>query len=132
MIDEETAHAGWMVLISNHIKDTKKALSIYRTKDAVEKGFFRLKNNLDLQRLRVHSNDAVQGKLFIGFISLIVMSHIHQVMTTEKLYKSVTLIELIKQMEKLRVQYISGNRILFPLTKYQKMLLNIFQLKMPT
>jgi transposase len=141
-----------MVLISNHIKDAKKALSIYRAKDAVEKGFYRLKNNLDLttldlarfsahvnrpqqnvvKRLRVHRDDATNGKLFLGFISLILMSHIHQVMTTNKMYKTVSLKELIKQMEKLRVQYISGNRILFPLTKFQKYIFNIFQLEIPS
>jgi transposase len=33
-----TPHAGWMVLLSNHVSDTKKALLIYRGKDVVEKG----------------------------------------------------------------------------------------------
>jgi transposase len=131
VLDEEVAHAGWMVLISNHIKDTKKALSIYRAKDAVEKGFYRLKNNLDMNRLRVHSDGAMEGKVFLGFIALILMSHIHHVMTCNKMYKSYTLKELIKQMEKLRVQYISGNRILFPLTKFQKNIFDAFQVEYP-
>jgi transposase len=132
VLEKEVSHTGWMVLMSNHIKDAKQALSIYRSKDAVEKGFYRLKNNLDLRRVRVHSDDAMDGKLFLGFISLILVSHIHQVMTTNRMYKTVSLKELIKQMEKLRVQYISGNRILFPLTKIQKDIFEFFQLEIPS
>ena len=40
-------HIGWFVLVSNHIKDTTKALEVYRSKDAVEKCFDDLKNDLD-------------------------------------------------------------------------------------
>jgi hypothetical protein len=36
---KELRHAGWMVLISNHVKDAAEALGIYRAKDVVEKGF---------------------------------------------------------------------------------------------
>jgi transposase len=150
VLDEEVSHAGWMILISNQIKDVKKALSIYRAKDAVEKGFYRLKNSLDLNRLRVHSDDAhrtdvfdervplalnlrlaMQGKLFLGFISLILMSHIHHVMTSTKQYKFMSMKELTKEMEKLRIQYIAGNRILFPLTKSHKNIFKIFGLENP-
>jgi hypothetical protein len=48
------------------------------------------------------------------------------------MYKTFSLKELIKQMEKLRVQYISGNRILFPITKFQKDIFEIFQLEIPS
>jgi transposase len=41
-------HAGWLVIISNHITNAVEALQIYRAKDVVEKGFLpaagRLKN----------------------------------------------------------------------------------------
>jgi transposase len=52
---------------------TGEALKIYRAKDAVEKGFFRLKNDLDFHRLRIHSDTAMHGKVFIGFIALILI-----------------------------------------------------------
>jgi transposase len=54
ILRKELQHAGWMVLISNHVKDPRDALRIYRAKDVIEKGFLKLKNNLDLNRLRVH------------------------------------------------------------------------------
>jgi transposase len=55
-VEAEYAHAGWMVLISNRVKDPGEALKIYRAKDAVEKGFFRLKHDLDFHRLRIHGD----------------------------------------------------------------------------
>jgi transposase len=123
--------SGWMVLMSNHIKNSKEALQIYRSKDVVEKGFFRLKNNLDLNRLRIDTDTNMRSKTFIAFLSLIIVSAIHNTMTVKKLYKQMTLKELIRKMEQLRVQYISSARIVFPLTKIQKTILDAFGFDYP-
>ena len=120
-----------MVLVSNHIKDVAEALRIYRAKDVVEKGFCVLKNNLDLNRLRVHGDTTMRAKVFIDFIALILMNHIHNTMLKAGLYKTMTKHELIRHMEKLRVQYIKGDRILFPVSKIQKTILDAFGVKYP-
>jgi transposase len=131
VLDKELRHTGWMVLMSNHVKDAKEALRIYRAKDVIEKGFLKLKNNLDLNRLRVHGDTTMRAKVFIDFISLIILSHIHNVMLEKELYKTMTKLELIRCMEKLRVQYIKGDRILFPVSKIQKTILDAFGVKYP-
>jgi transposase len=131
VLRKELRHAGWMVLISNHVKDAAEALRIYRAKDVIEKGFLKLKNNLDLNRLRVHSDTTMRAKVFIDFIALIILSHIHNVMLEKGLYKTMTKLELIRCMEKLRVQYIKGDRILFPISKIQKTILDAFGIKYP-
>jgi transposase len=131
VLQKELRHAGWMVLISNHIKDAKEALRIYRAKDVVEKGFLKLKNNLDLNRLRVHGETTMRAKVFVGFIALIMLSHIHNIMLKNDLYKKMTKLELIRHMEKFRVQYIKGGRILFPISKIQKTILDAFGVKYP-
>ena len=74
------------MLISNDVADAKSAIRIYRAKDVVEKGFLRLKCDLDLGRLRVHSQDRMQNKVFIGFVSLILLSYIHTVMMEHDMY----------------------------------------------
>jgi transposase len=131
VLRKELRHAGWMVLISNHVKDTAEALRIYRAKDVIEKGFLKLKNNLDLNRLRVHGDTTMRAKVFIDFIALIILSHIHNGMLEKGLYKTMTKLELIRHMEKLRVQYIKGDRILFPIAKIQKTILDAFGIKYP-
>jgi transposase len=120
-----------MVLISDHVRDGREALQIYRAKDVIEKGFMKLKNNLDLNRLRVHSDTTMQGKVFIDFIALILLSRIHNVMLNAGLYKEMTKLELIRHMENLKVQYIKGERIVYPVSKIQKTILDAFGVKYP-
>jgi transposase len=130
-VENELALAGWMVAVSNFDSDAKKALSIYRAKDVVEKGFLRLKNCLDLARLRVHSDVAMQNKIFIGFIALILLAHIHKVMCEHELYKTLTMKKMFKSLETLRVQYVKGQKILYPLTAQQKDIFSAFSVDLP-
>lgn len=131
VVNKELETAGWLVVLSNDVSDAKEALSIYRQKDVVEKGFLRLKTRLDLGRLRVHRDDSMQNKVFIGFIALILMSHLHKVMLDKGLYKNMTMKKLLLILSKLRVQHINGQRILFPLTKEQKAIYKAFAVKEP-
>ena len=131
VVAKELQTAGWLVVVSNDVVDAKQALAIYRHKDVVEKGFLRLKVTLDLGRLRVHRDDRMQNKVFIGFIALILLSHLHNVMLHQNLYQRMTLKKLLLTLAKLRVQHIRGHRILFPLTKEQKAIYKAFGVKEP-
>jgi len=124
-------YKGWVVLISNHIDSATEAIEIYRTKDVVEKGFMKLKNCLDLGRLRVHSDHRMQSKLFIGFIALILMAHIHKFMSITGMYEHTSLKKMIKTLERLRVQHVNGHRILFPLTAEHKAIFKAFNIPHP-
>ncbi|MDR1044445.1 MAG: transposase [Candidatus Adiutrix sp.] len=130
-IEKELALAGWMVAGSNFITDAEEAIKIYRAKDVVEKGFLRLKNCLDFARLRVHSDNTVQNKVFIGFIALILIAHIHKVMDEHKLYRTLTMKKMIRRLETLRVQYINGKRVQYPITAEQKMIFSAFDVALP-
>ena len=131
VIAQELTNAGWLVTVSNHIQDACKAIRIYRDKDVVEKEFLRLKHNLGLGRLRVHSQQAMESKVFVGFIALILSAHIHKIMLEKDLYRTMTVKDMIKTMEKLRTQVIDGRRILFPLTKRQKDIYKAFSVQQP-
>ena len=131
VVNAELSTAGWLVIISNDVSNPKEAITIYREKDVVEKGFLRLKNSLDLGRLRVHREDSMQNKMFVGFVSLILMSYIHKVMLDNGLYKKMTMKKLLMTLSKLRVQEINGTRILFPLTKEQKDIYKAFNVADP-
>jgi len=121
-----------MILISNHFSNAKEAIRIYREKDIVEKGFQRLKNCLDLGRLRVHSEKSMQNKVFIGFISLLLLSSIHHVMVDQKLYAKMSMKRLILSLSNVKVQIIKDLRILFPLTTEQRSIYEAFALNPPT
>jgi transposase len=131
VIEKELETAGWLILLSSNISDSKKALDIYRAKDVVEKGFYRIKNSIDLGRMRIHSQQSMQNKLFAGFISLILLSHINKVMLEKGLYKHMTLKKLILTLKKLRLQRINGQDILFPVTKDQRSIFEAFHVDIP-
>jgi len=118
-------------LISNVINDAQKAMGIYRDKDVVEKGFLRMKNSIDLGRLRVHSDNAAQGKLFVGFIASVLMSGINKVMAEKDLYRTYTMKELLHVLAKLRIQEINGQTILAPVSKEQRLIFEAFDISLP-
>ena len=96
----------------------------------VEKGSLRLNNSIDLGRLRVHSNNAVQGNLFVGFIASVIMSSINKVMIDKDLYRKYTMKELLRILTKLRIQEINNQSIIAPLTKEQRMIFEAFNIDM--
>lgn len=131
VVANELGNAGWLVVISNHVADAKEAIKIYREKDIVEKGFQRLKNSLDLARLRVHSENSMHSKVFVGFVSLILLSGIHSVMADKQLYSRMTMRKLLLTLAKLKLQTVKGVRILFPVTKEQRDIFEAFEVPLP-
>jgi transposase len=131
VVEAELGTAGWLVLISNFVTDAKEAIKTYREKDVVEKGFMRLKNSLDLSRLRVHSETNMQNKVFVGFVSLILLSGIHNTMADKKLYSKMTMRKLILTLSRLKLQMVNGVRVMFPATKEQKGIYEAFEIELP-
>ncbi|MDR3205314.1 MAG: transposase [Deltaproteobacteria bacterium] len=131
VVENQLRFSGWLVIVSNHIDNASEAIEIYHHKDVVEKCFLRMKNCLDLGRLKGHRDGHLQNKLFIGFIGLIVMVHIHKVMTDNNMYESMTLKTLIKTLERLRVQHIKGKKIVYPITAEQKNIFDAFGISYP-
>jgi len=120
--------AGFFVLISNDIKDSVKALKVYRDKDAVEKGFDNLKNALDMKRLRVHSAKAMQGRLFLQFIAQILSAAIRNIMISSKLDEKFTLPELMNELKSIHSVHLDGHRkpVFTKLSKTQREILDSF------
>lgn len=118
-------YVGFQALLSNKTKDPIAALRIYRNKDVVEKSFDDLKNQLDMKRLRMHSSKATDGRIFVQFIALILMSALRKEMRKSKLIKQYSIRELLKEMETLtKITYSGKYRpILTELTKSQRKIL---------
>ena len=126
-INEYTRNFGYFVLLSNHIKDARVALSIYRNKDLVEKTFFNLKNRLDMKRAKVSSGEALEGKLFVQFVALIYISYIHQVMIKSGLYKNFSIQSLLDEFDIVEIFYYTGKKPHFSeTTKKQRELFAFF------
>jgi len=130
-VSKKLATCGWMVLISDTMDDAQEALNVYRTKDVVEKSFCRLKNTLDLNRLRVHNDERMENKLFVSFIALILISAVHHRMQEHGLYKYLSLHEMLLKLRKLRMATVNGIDIMQPVSKEQRDILKAFGIKEP-
>jgi transposase len=125
-------NSGWYVLLSNFLDDKEKALQIYRAKDVVEKGFFKLKTQLDLRRLRGHSDNVVETKLLLAFIALILISYIDNTMQHTNLYRSYpTVKHLITELQKLAIININKSSFLEPLSANHKEIFKSFNINEP-
>ena len=126
-------HKGFCVILSNNIKNASEAIEIYRNKDVVEKSFDDMKNELDLNRLRIHSDKAMDGRIFIGFIALIMQSHIHKGMKDKNLYDKYTKEKLLCQMKKIKKIEFSDSKkmIITEISKSQKEIFEAFNITLP-
>jgi len=131
VIEMELETVGWFVLLSNHVENAQTAHDVYRMKDVVEKGFLKYKNNLGLERLRVHGDIRMQNKVFVAFIALIIASAIHETMKNKGLFKSMTFDKLILTLAKLKSATVNGSSVLRPMTKEQIAILDAFDIPLP-
>jgi transposase len=98
-IDAARKNFGFFVLLSNKVKDPVEALKLYRTKDMIEKAFSDLKGRLGMRRPWVSSEEHLEGKLFIQFLSLIYLSYIKRCMDNNGLFKNYTMQELFDELD---------------------------------
>lgn len=114
--------AGYFALLSSRMdNNAEEILHIYRKKDLVEKTFDNLKNYIDCNRLRVHCDETMRGKIFIIFISLILKSVI------DTKIKDCTVKKIINETKKIKIQILAnGEEYIAPLTKKQKDILSLF------
>ena len=68
----------YWVLISTSAKTADQALEQYRERNGVELYFDDEKNLLDMRRLKNHNEQTVRGKIFVTFISLIILARLRK------------------------------------------------------
>ena len=121
---------GWFVLATNDIKDKVKALEIYRSKDAVEKNFDDLKNDLDMKRLRIHTQATMDGRIFIQFIALILTTRLKEIMREHNWFQNHNLQEVLEEMKSIREVSIKGKRkkLVTQLTGFQSEIVELYKL----
>ena len=65
---------GFFCLVSNEKLTLAEALKIYRMKDAIEKVFQSLKNDINIKPLRVWTTKSLCGAILVGFLAQLIIS----------------------------------------------------------
>jgi transposase len=133
-LSQRMATMGAFLRLTNRMDlNREKILELYRRKDYLEKTFDVLKNEFDGKRLRGHSKDVINGRLFIKFISLILYSAIANIMREKDLFKHYSIKELLYELKKLRiVEMYNGASYLTEISKRQREIFNKLEVKIPT
>jgi transposase len=132
IFEEKLKTSGWYILFSNIIDNAELANQLYRRKDVVEKSFDKLKNKLSLNRIRVHSSDRMEGKLFISFISIILISYINKQFKDKNGNKNYTLTQIFNKVHSLKQLVINSKKINRPITKEIKEIFSTCNIKIPS
>jgi transposase len=121
-IDEKLGRAGLFILLSNDPDmSSSEVLKLYRERDTIEKNFEQLKNQLDFKRLHTHLNKTTDGKVFVGFLALILRSYFMKKIKTDKETKNLTLEKVLRELRKIKIVNLSDmSKHISPLTKLQK------------
>jgi transposase len=101
-----------------------ECLSLYRSKDVVEKGFDVLKNDIDLMPANLRTNSSLRGYLFIAFIALILRMKLMRLMIDAELNKRYSVEGLLTELEKIKIMILpDGGKITTEITKKQREIL---------
>jgi transposase len=124
-IDEQISRAGAFILLTTNFDLTaEQALKMYREKDVIEKNFEQLKNDIDFYRLKTHRIETTTGKMFVGFIALIMRTYMLQTLKNSETTKGLTFKTVKNELNKIQSAVFSDDtRELAPLTKLQKNIL---------
>jgi transposase len=131
-IQDHIKHFGYFALLSNEIKNPSEALYVYRNKDLIEKSFGNLKNRLNMRRPLVSSSENLEGKLFVQFTALMLVSSIHKSMKDEGLYKNYSMQKLLDDLDVIERYDFHGKKAHFSeITGKQKALYECFGVETP-
>jgi transposase len=127
-IDEHLHNTGYFLMMTTDLKKTPAdVLDIYRMKDVIETCFDDLKNGIDMKRLRVHSDEAMEGKAFVAFIALILRSYVHNRLKDYMSQQSLSLAQIFDELRMIKAVKIRDGMLLSnPITKKQRTILSYF------
>ena len=129
VIDEHLHNMGYFLMMTTDLcKTPSEVLDIYRTKDVIETCFDDLKNGIDMKRLRVHSEAALDGKAFVAFIALILRSFVHNKLKDYMAQHRLSLAQIFDELRMIKaVKVRDGMLMSNPITKKQRTILSYFE-----
>ena len=130
---EAARNYGYFALLTNEVMSASEGLSLYRSKDIVEKGFGNLKERLNFRRMQVSSELSLNGKLFVEFVALIYLSFIKKKMQEARLLENWTIQGLIDELDVIELfEAPDKGRILGEITEKQKGLYDSLGVELPS
>ena len=128
-ISQAVNKMGKYILLYRGEFSWRECLSLYRSKDVVEKGFDVLKNDIDLMPANLRTSSSLRGYLFIAFLALILRMKLMRMMIEAELNKRYSVEGLLTELEKIKMMVLpDGEKVTTEITKKQREILDALQL----
>ena len=124
--NKKLEQAGILILISRHMVDQAEVLPSYYTRQSIEQIFGFAKSSNDLLPLRVHSEEALRGYLFLNFIVLILFIQVRNQLQEEFTTKQALII-----LRNLKAKIFDSEILLTELSKKQKTIFDLLNVTVP-
>lgn len=135
VINREIQLCGYFVIVTSTKMTAEEALVLYKSRDGSEKTFRADKSYLGARCERVYSNEAVDTKIFIGFVATIIRSRIYTLLKDEaarldKKPNFMTVPAALKELEKIELLKGADNEysLDYAVTATQKTILKAFDM----
>jgi transposase len=130
-IDERLSRAGFYVLLCVDSELTiSNVVKTYKERNVIEVSFNQLKNDLDFRRLKTHYDKTTEGKVFVGFLALILRSSMVRMIKENDITKKYTVMKVQLELRKIRLITLSDKtKMVSKLTKVQRDILGALKIK---
>ena len=121
--------SGHMLLMSDdRTKTGMQLLEGYRSRDSIEKFIDNLKNGLELDRLRNHTYEAAEGKLFVALVAMMLHSTLQKSLapSAKELKRRLTPREVLLDLRRIKILPLhTGADMISEVSKRQRYALNL-------
>jgi transposase len=127
-VDRLRKNKGFFLIFSSDTESTPQdVLDHYRAKDAAEKLFAQIKVDMDGSRMRTHTEQTTDGKLFVTFIACVIRSYLLNKLKQYLTDNSTSMKKVFSQLSNITILSAQdGQRFTKALTKKQKQILAAF------
>ncbi len=134
-IDRSIERFGFWMIGTNGEKDRAKAHEIYHKRNDIEILFSDLTNELDCKRLRVHEPASMQGRLYLHFISLILLTEFKKIVQESENKTKLGALTMLPRMESYTKSSIESDgkkrTVHTTATKTQREIFKVFTIESP-
>lgn len=128
-VSQHVNKMGKMILLYDGNFSWIQCLSLYKSRDAVEKAFSLLKSDLEIMPLNVKKESTLKGYLFVCFIALLINMRLAKILAEGNLIKKYSIESLFTELEKLKLVVLpDGRKIVAESTKRQNDILKVLGL----
>jgi transposase len=125
---------GKLIIVTNEEELTREELiSLYKQRDMIEKLFDIIKNEFDSRRIRIHSRQSLEGRLFVMFISMILYFFLQLHIRKNEFLNKFSVAEILATLRTLRSVTLSNNKsYLTEISKKHRQIFEAFSIKIPS